>query len=528
MHVRHLRLITGSILLLGCCTASALDWSFLPWTKRAALRLPEREIHQRFRDQLVAAQGDLSVLERQLDAEILAFQPLIEEGFVFRQKMAATAVELKTKTDAGQPLTGADLDRFNEGVRSGVELARRIFVVIDTHAGWQKISDQEVRQAGFTEPLPEPLRTKGTMLSLAGSLFLYDTYRLQVAVLAEQGKLRRLLNSGDQGYQNQKRLLDEMTEEFLSIANRDQASGKLRFCEENQFAAAACYGGAPTICWLQQMIAQSPSRPLLRNGLTAAPAVVAEHAAARTEMLLGGVKSLGEESMNTISLCFGNTVGLVETRKGRLWQDEAVAARMKNTLRPGDILLEKTPFRLTDTFIPGHWGHAAIWLGTEAELKELGLWDDPLVQPYQESIRAGRCVVEALRSGVTLNTAEHFLNIDDLAILRRAPGLDRDTLRHHLLLALRQVGKAYDFNFDIETTDRIVCSELVYVVYTDLTWPTAKALDRYTISPDNIALKALSDGPLQLVLFYHDGKPVTDRPVERMAGLMNQAALYTP
>ena len=42
-------------------------------------------------------------------------------------------------------------------------------------------------------------------------------------------------------------------------------------------------------------------------------------------MLLGGIKNLGEDSMNTISLCFGNTVGLVETRKGRLWGDAAVA-----------------------------------------------------------------------------------------------------------------------------------------------------------------------------------------------------------
>ena len=31
----------------------------------------------------------------------------------------------------------------------------------------------------------------------------------------------------------------------------------------------------------------------------------------------------------------------------------------------GDILLEKTPFRLTDKLIPGYWGHAAVWIGGE-------------------------------------------------------------------------------------------------------------------------------------------------------------------
>jgi uncharacterized protein YycO len=213
----------------------------------------------------------------------------------------------------------------------------------------------------------------------------------------------------------------------------------------------------------------------------------------------------------------------VEFRKGRLWNDASVAARVKATLRPGDILLEKTPFRLTDTFIPGHWGHVAVWIGTEAELKELGLWDDPVVRPHQEAIRAGRSVVEALRPGVQLNTVEHFLNVDDLAVLQRNPALDTATLRHQIRLALRQIGKEYDFNFDVETTDKIVCSGLVYVVCTDLEWPTDKALGRYTISPDNVARRALDGGPLRLALFYHEGAPVEERSAECMAELIRRA-----
>ena len=36
---------------------------------------------------------------------------------------------------------------------------------------------------------------------------------------------------------------------------------------------------------------------------------------------------------------------------------------VKQELRPFDILFEKTPFRLTDKFIPGHFGHVAIYIG---------------------------------------------------------------------------------------------------------------------------------------------------------------------
>ena len=492
--------------------------------KDIPLRLSDKEVQQRFDAKLASAQGDIAVLEKTLDDDILAFQSLVEEGFVFRQKMAASAIDLKAKSDAGRPLTGDDLDSFNTGIVRGMDIARRVLAVVDTHANWRTVSVDDLKKAGFSEPLPVPLQTKGTMLSLAGSLALYDTYRLEITALAENDRLRRILNGGDKGYENKKNLLDDMTQEFLSISKRDRAAAELRYCEENQFATAACYGGQDTLRWLQQMIAQSPARDMLHRDILPAPAVMAEQASTRIGMIFGGIKGLGEDSMNTVSLCFGNTVGLVEVRKGKLWKDAAVADSVKSTLKPGDILLEKTPFRLTDSFIPGHWGHVAIWIGTEAELKELGLWDDPVVKPYQTEIRAGRCIVEALRSGVTMNTVEHFLNIDDLGILRRDPALDRDTLRHHILLALRQVGKEYDFNFNIETTDKIVCSELAYVVYTDMTWPTEKALDRYTISPDNVALKALGGGPFRLVCFYHDGKPVRERSLELMAELMNKAA----
>ena len=80
----------------------------------------------------------------------------------------------------------------------------------------------------------------------------------------------------------------------------------------------------------------------------------------------------------------------------------------------------------------------------------------------------------------------------------------------------------YDVNadFDVETTDTIVCSELIYQVYTGIEWPTQKALGRSTISPDHIAVRALNGGAPQLVAFHRDGKRVEEGPLERMAALV--------
>jgi hypothetical protein len=220
-------------------------------------------------------------------------------------------------------------------------------------------------------------------------------------------------------------------------------------------------------------------------------------------------------------MIFGNTIGLVETRRGKIDGRVEVAEDLAGNLQPGDILIERTPFRLTDSFIPGYWGHAALWVGSEAELAALGIWDDPLTRPFQDAIRSGRRVIEALRSGVELNPLDHFLNVDDVAVLRYG-GLGPEEKARVILQALRQMGKRYDFNFDVETRDRLGCAELIYHAYGQADWPTHKQLGRSVIVPDNIALRAVGDGPLFVVRLYVDGEPVTGDPRQALERLIEQ------
>ena len=98
--------------------------------------------------------------------------------------------------------------------------------------------------------------------------------------------------------------------------------------------------------------------------------------------------------------------------------------------------------------------------------------------------------------------------VDDIAILRHTQKLSSKEKIKIITLTLRQIGKEYDFNFDVETTDKIVCSQLVYLAYTDIQWPTDNILGRYTISPDNIATKVAKDKELKTILLYLNGKKV--------------------
>jgi len=228
---------------------------------------------------------------------------------------------------------------------------------------------------------------------------------------------------------------------------------------------------------------------------------------------------VAREVLHLLSMVFSNTVGLVEIRRGKLYQRKDVLLDIHNILKSGDILLDKTPFRLTDKLIPGYWGHAALWIGTKTELKDMGIWNHPIVTRYHKEIRKGKMVVEALRSGVEMNTLEHFLNIDSIGILRK-PDQNGEDRAGTIIRALYQVGKPYDFNFEVETRNRVYCSKLVYLSYASVEWPTRKSLGRATITPDDVAIPAALHGKLELVSFYHDGRRIDDRPAVKMAQLM--------
>lgn len=197
---------------------------------------------------------------------------------------------------------------------------------------------------------------------------------------------------------------------------------------------------------------------------------------------------LGSKIVNAISKLFGNFAGRFRFRKGYMYEHDSYREQVLSQLRPLDILNEKTPFALTDTFIPGHYGHSALYLGTEKQLKEIGMWDHPVIKPHQEEIKKGKVILEALRPGVWLNTLEEFLNIDEITVYRQESVFQNmDEVARIYKRGLDQLGKDYDFNFDVNTLDKIVCSELIFHAFGNINWPIKYVLGRATISPDNVA-----------------------------------------
>ena len=348
----------------------------------------------------------------------------------------------------------------------------------------------------------------GVTVALGAATQLYDNYLAMLPLLADR-HYRRLVNHVDLGYGIRKNELWDIVEALNDRHSRRALVGLM-----DRWDALRKAPGAEVDETLATAIEGSASWFLVRNGeldrhLPTAMLV-------RRERILDGLAQLGNDALYLVSEGFGNAVGLVEFRKGKLWQREDVLGHLHKVLRPLDLLLEKTPFRLTDFLIPGHFGHVAIWMGRPHKLKRLRVWDqDGLQQPKFQACRPmieeGRGVLEALRSGVELNPLRVFANVDDLLILRPRRRGRRKTVEC-LVRGFQQIGKEYDFNFDVETTDTIVCSELPYHVFPDVDWDTDEQLGRFTISPDDIARQALGPKPdFRPIAFYHDGALVPDR-----------------
>ena len=462
-----------------------------------------------------ACESYQKITEKQANAEmnddIYILQQKVEQSLVFREKAVVALKNINAFTEQDKPFPPDKIDRLNRSLQLEVELMRPIIETVAKYACWLEHEEY---------PVSDQVKIKGLMIALATMMFLYDDYGAVIAVMNENDRLRRYINQADAGYDREAYLLEGLTDMFVNEDLLSYVTDLIESYHEHEVEVKKLALSDDNLHYLVQIIETSKAYPVMlkMDFFDAA----SHRLSVRRRVTRDTLNELGRSSVNALSEGFSNAVGGFEDRKGLLYADAELEKLMATQLQIGDILLEKTPFRLTDSMIPGHWGHAALWIGTERELKNIGLWDHPLVSRYHEQIQRGELVAESLRTGATLSSLSHFLNIDDLGVLRSRKPLTDDEMRETIILGLRQIGKEYDFNFDVETTDKIVCSQLVYLAYNKIEWPTESVVGRYTISPDNIAIKALNNGPFELELFYHDGKLVKENRLELMEDLMQQ------
>ncbi|MCF8362283.1 MAG: hypothetical protein K9G70_06625 [Prolixibacteraceae bacterium] len=154
-------------------------------------------------------------------------------------------------------------------------------------------------------------------------------------------------------------------------------------------------------------------------------------------------------------------------------------------LEKGDIICQKSGNRLSDKFIPGYFGHVAIYLG--------------------DSLFA-----EVILNGTVISKPLKFAEGDTYLIIRHK-NLTPVREERVVNLTMAQMDKKYDFQYDAESPNELTCAELIYIVYDFVKWETGHTAGRYLITPDNIVSTACKDPELEFISFF-DKKNVVDKP----------------
>jgi hypothetical protein len=185
-----------------------------------------------------------------------------------------------------------------------------------------------------------------------------------------------------------------------------------------------------------------------------------------------------------VSMWMGETK--VYRRHEYLIKDDQIR-QFAHLLEPGDILLERREWYLTNVGIPGYWSHAALYIGTPGQREQF--FDDPLTRMWAQKQGApsleklllqtyprayANCnkpswdgnpvrIMEAIAKGVVFSSLEFSAGCDSLAVLR--PRLQKKDKARAIFRAFQYFGRPYDYNFDYLTENSLVCTELIYKAY---------------------------------------------------------------
>ncbi len=223
-------------------------------------------------------------------------------------------------------------------------------------------------------------------------------------------------------------------------------------------------------------------------------------------------------------------------------------------LQPGDVLVARQNWFLSNIGLPGFWPHALLFVGTPTELKatfdenpEVKAW--ALSQPEKAAglseLLAKRFpskwkryttgpdfqnhapirVIESISEGVSFTAVEHAFGVDYLAAMR--PTVSPLEKARAIERAFAYVGRPYDFDFDFFSDTSLVCTELVYKSYQPSAQMKGVPLDlvdvagRRTLPANDIVRQydsalAAPGHPLEFVLFI-DAKEKTAQAFEATA-----------
>lgn len=217
----------------------------------------------------------------------------------------------------------------------------------------------------------------------------------------------------------------------------------------------------------------------------------------------------------------------------KLISKKVILEKIKPKLKPGDIILTRKEWQLSNLGIPGYWTHALLYTG---KLEELSTSTKKIIQENNPEIAkqmAKKQILESTSKGVHLSKLTKALKSDSLVILRTK--LNQSELESVILEAFKHYGKPYDYELDFIHNHSLICSELIYKSFL-----TSKKINfeipnynwnYYMMVPNNLAEKfaqELNQEQQELdCILYLEGNTIKNKLTPRSGKAFSESAFYS-
>ncbi len=242
----------------------------------------------------------------------------------------------------------------------------------------------------------------------------------------------------------------------------------------------------PRLTWAFESMKRDSAvakKALLREGVTL-------YAGNAKDLLKDGTAQAVFPAQKTFAEWAGDT-RVARIGKPIITQDD-VKKWVLPRLAPGDVLVARSNWFLSNIGLPGFWPHALLYVGDAKDLAAAFDADPGVIawakaQPEKASSltellgkrfpekwktystspdfqgHAPIRVIESISEGVSFTATEHAFGVDYLAALRpRVPAVDK---ARAIVRAFTYQGRPYDFDFDFFSDATLVCTELVFKAY---------------------------------------------------------------
>jgi hypothetical protein len=431
------------------------------------------------------AAGDL----KKLKTVVEGMDDLVSKSEKFRQELLA-----KLSAEKREFYTPEEDDRIRWLFVTYLSYRSALLRLVATYSGFEAVRDPETRARCF-------------MIGYTAAAIAYEMALRFVRTYGADDNARRKLNEAEPRWGIVAGMFDRIYE---SAANERNSRA---FNEMAEYYALRRDEWRSAAVWPESDFAWMDRR--IQQGLVYVRSNEISRAGYSLERLIQRVKEDAYTPVYSIQSMLSTWIG-----DARIVQDKPLISldqirEVAPRLRAGDIILERRNWFLSNAFLPGFWPHSALYVGSPGDLRRLGILEHPEVRAHlAEFEREAPAVIEAVSDGVILNSLSHSLHADYVAVLR--PRLTDAQIAQAIVKGFSHLGKPYDFEFDFFTSDKLVCTELVYRSYEGLLhFDLVRVMGRDTLPAIEIVRKfekerGAGNPELEFVLFL-DGKPALGR-----------------